>query len=72
MNSIYEVKNNKVYVIQDVPDIKLLNSLGIRKNVRVLKKHSYRLGGPVVIKVDTSEIALGKDIAEKILVREAM
>lgn len=72
MNNIYEVKNNKPYIIQEIPDLKLLNSLGIRKNVQVFKKHSYRLGGPVVIKVDMSEIALGKDIAEKIVVREAM
>jgi ferrous iron transport protein A len=30
---------------------------------------THRLGGPVLIKVDSSDIALGKDIAERIMVR---
>lgn len=72
MKNIYEVKNNQAYIIQDIPDMKLLKSLGIRKNAQVFKKHSYKLGGPVLLKVDMSEIALGKDVAEKIIVREAM
>lgn len=72
MTSIYEVQNNKSYIIEEIPDVKLLQSLGIRKNAKVFKKLSYKLGGPVVLAVDMSEIALGKDVAEKILVREAM
>jgi ferrous iron transport protein A len=30
---------------------------------------THGLGGPVLLKVESSDIAIGKDIAEKILVR---
>ena len=44
-------------------------SLGIVENASVYKVMTHRLGGPVLIKVDSSDIALGKDIAERIMVR---
>lgn len=39
------------------------------ENAVVEKKMTYRLGGPVLLKVDSSEIAVGKEFAEKIMVR---
>ncbi|HHW06809.1 MAG TPA: ferrous iron transport protein A [Clostridia bacterium] len=70
-SSVYHAPNNKNYVVRDVPNISLLKSLGIRKNSQVYKKRTYRLGGPVLLVVDAREIALGKDIAEQIIVEEA-
>lgn len=68
--NIYQAKNNKYYVIESVPDAPLLLSLGIEPNMRVFKKYSYRLGGPVILNIDMCQIAVGKDIAQKIMVKE--
>lgn len=69
--TIYTAQKNKNYVICEIPNISLLKNLGMRKDTQVFKKHTYRLGGPVLVSVDLREIALGKDIAEQIIVKEA-
>lgn len=73
--TIYTAQKNKNYVIchipNNIPNISLLKNLGIRKDSQIFKKHTYRLGGPVLVSVDLREIALGKDIAEQIIVKEA-
>lgn len=66
--SIYYAKDNSQYVIKKTPDFGILKSLGIVKNASVQKVFTHRLGGPVLVKVGSSEIAIGKDIAEKIMV----
>jgi Fe2+ transport system protein FeoA len=68
--NIYQAKNNRYYIIESVPETPLLLSLGIEPNVRVYKKYSYRLGGPVIIDVDMCRVAIGKDIARQIIVKE--
>ena len=68
-NSIYQAKDGKEYVITSAPELGLLRSLGIVKDKSIHKRMTYRLGGPVLIMVESSEIAIGKDIAEQILVR---
>lgn len=70
INSIYNADNNKCYIIINAPELGILKSLGIIKDALVRKKFTYSLGGPVLIMVESSEIALGKDIAEKIIVQE--
>lgn len=72
MENIYKVETNKAYIIEECPDVNLLRSLGFRKNAKVFKKHAFRFGGPVLLNLDSSEVAIGKDIAQKILVREAI
>lgn len=67
--SIYYAKDNLQYVITDAPELGILKSLGIVKNAKVRKKMTHRLGGPVLLMVESSQIAIGKDIAEKIMVR---
>lgn len=69
VKNLYYAKDNQKYIIADVPDIGLLKSLGIVKNATVRKKMTHKLGGPVLLMVESSQIAIGKDIAEKILVR---
>ena len=47
-----------------------ISALGIRvgKNVRVVS--SYRFGGPVVIELDGMRMAIGRGVANKIIVEE--
>ncbi|NLW09042.1 MAG: ferrous iron transport protein A [Firmicutes bacterium] len=53
-----------------MPDVKILNSLGFYPGTVVFKKKRYRWGGPVLVNLATREIALGKDLASQILVKE--
>ncbi len=70
-HSVYNAPNGKHYTIVDAPGVGILKSLGVSKNNRILKKQTYGFGGPVLLMVETSEIAIGKDIADKIIVKEA-
>lgn len=67
-NSIYYARDNSQYVITSTPDLGILKSLGIIKNASVQKVFTHKLGGPVLLRVGSREIAIGKDIAEKIMV----
>ena len=71
-NNLYTVPDNRDYTVSSVPDVKILNSLGIFPGAVVRKKKRYGLGGPVLINLATRELALGKDVATAILVEEAM
>lgn len=68
-NNIYSALAEKEYIIEEAPDYGILKSLGIVKDATVHKKMTYKLGGPVLLKVASSEIAIGKDIAKQIKVR---
>ncbi|MDI9509868.1 MAG: ferrous iron transport protein A [Clostridiales bacterium] len=68
-NSIYYASDNLSYIITNTPELGILKSLGIVKDACVKKMMTHHFGGPVLIKVESSEIAIGKDIAEKIMVR---
>ncbi|NLW56814.1 MAG: ferrous iron transport protein A [Firmicutes bacterium] len=69
--SLYNAPDNCCYTVSDVPNVKILNSLGFYPGTLIHKKKRYRLGGPVLVNLATREIALGKDIASAILVEEA-
>ncbi|MEO0083223.1 MAG: FeoA family protein [candidate division WOR-3 bacterium] len=47
-----------------------LMALGIRPGKKITKKSAMIMRGPIVIQVDSTEIALGYGIAQKILVRK--
>lgn len=68
--NIYQAKCNNYYIINSIPGAPLLQSLGIAPNMRVYKKYAYGLGGPVLLEVDMSQIAIGKDLAKQIVVSE--
>jgi Fe2+ transport system protein FeoA len=70
-NSLYTVPENRCYTVAHVPDVKILSSLGFYPGTVVHKKKRYGWGGPVLVNLATREIALGKDIASAILVKEA-
>jgi hypothetical protein len=67
--SIYYAQDNLKYIITNAPELGILKSLGIVENASIHKMMTHRMGGPVLIKVESSEIAIGKDIAERIMVR---
>lgn len=67
--SIYYATDDQQYVVDSTPELGILKSLGIVKDAIIRKQKTYKLGGPVLLKVESSEIAIGKDIAENIMVR---
>lgn len=67
--NIYKAKNNCQYQIINTPDNGILKGMGIIKNASIYKITTYKFGGPVLLRVGSCEVAIGKDIADKILVR---
>ena len=49
--------------------IKRLEDLGLRKGKKITKLSSQILRGPQVVKIDNIQIALGKGVSSKILVK---
>ena len=68
--NFYEAPINKVYQIEVVPSTALLPCLGIYPKSVVTKTYRYRWGGPIMVKVGQREVAIGKDVANRILVKE--
>jgi len=71
-DNLYDAEVGKEYIVTETPDIKLLNSIGIFKGAKIKKESKYRFGGPVSVSLSTRKIAIGKNIAEKIIVKEAL
>lgn len=69
---LYDAKKTNKCKVASVPSIPLLESLGISTDTVVTVDNKYAFGGPVLLRVDTATIALGKDIAEQILVEEVV
>jgi len=69
--TLYEVNSNGILQVTSVPDISLLESLGLRTGTQIVILNRYSLGGPVLLRVEGAySIALGKDIAQQVSVRE--
>lgn len=69
--NLYEVSAKGILQLISVPDIALLNNLGLRAGTQVKILNRYKLGGPVLLRVEGAySVALGKDIAKQISVRE--
>ncbi|NLV92181.1 MAG: ferrous iron transport protein A [Firmicutes bacterium] len=67
---LYDARKNSCCKVVSSPDHPLLDSLGICPDSLVVVKNKYAFGGPVLLQVDTATIALGKLIAQQILVEE--
>lgn len=65
---LYNSENNQVYQVIDVPNVALLNSLGVFTGAKIAKKDTYKMGGPVLIAIGSREVAIGKDLAVQIQV----
>ncbi|MCL2236528.1 MAG: ferrous iron transport protein A [Defluviitaleaceae bacterium] len=71
MINLYEAKKSKAFQVVSVPAVGLLENLGLRTGTRVFIESRYALGGPVLLRVEnTFAVALGKDIATQISVKE--
>ena len=69
--NLYEAKKGITFSVKSVPDIGLLENLGVRAGTQVAVKNRYALGGPVLLYVEnTYSVAIGKDIAKQIMVTE--
>jgi len=67
--SLYKAKMNTVFQVESVPDVGLLQNLGLRKGTKISIEHRYAFGGPVLLNIeDTFSVAVGKDIATQITV----
>lgn len=71
MKNLYEVKDKKEYRVLHIPDSDMLESIGIIPGSIIWKEHTYGLGGPVYIRFGTRSIAIGKDMARLVSVKEA-
>jgi hypothetical protein len=69
--NLYLARKKSEYIITEIPEIPLLNSLGIRSGTRIKLLNRYVLGGPVLLRVEGAyTVALGKDIAGLITVSQ--
>ncbi len=68
MSIVYTAPKGARYRIKAIPDSPLLPSLGIFEGAIVTKKTTYRLGGPVLLDIQSREVAIGKDLATQIKV----
>jgi len=69
--NLYEARKDGSFRVASVPEIGLLESLGLRAGVLVTVRNRYALGGPVLLRVEGAYfVALGKDVARQIAVRE--
>lgn len=69
--SLYEAKKLGSFQVASVPGIQLLENMGLRVGTKITLENRYTMGGPVLLKVeDAYVLAIGKDIAQQIAVRE--
>ncbi len=70
MCRLNKADKGRFYTVVSVPDVSMLQALGIRKNDVIYKKHSYLFGGPTLLEIDAREVAIGNQIAALIDVEE--
>lgn len=69
--NLYQIDSCVSCIVQEVPDSTLLEGIGVFDGAVLKVGHRYSLGGPVAVSIATRNIAIGKDLATKILVQEA-
>jgi len=69
--NLYQAKKNGVFQVISIPDVSLLENLGLRQGTQIMIQSRYSLGGPVLLRVENAfTVAIGKDIATQIEVKE--
>lgn len=69
--NLYDAKKTGVFQVASIPSVGLLQNLGLRVGTNIAVQNRYAWGGPVVLRVEGSfALALGKDIATQITVKE--
>jgi len=73
MVNLYKAKKNNSFNVVSLPDVGMLHNLGLRAGTHIRIQQRYGFGGPVLLRVeDAFSVAIGKDIASQILVKEAL
>lgn len=49
-----------------------LEAMGLREGVSIVKKSAVMTRGPVIVEVGTTQIALGSEIADRIIVQPVL
>ncbi len=70
--SIYQFKGKNSCIIEKMPQVPLLSSLGLREGMKVKVLSKQPLGGPIVVSMGNRSIAIAKDVANQILVKEVL
>lgn len=71
--NLYEARRMGTFQVVSVPDIRLLENMGLRTGTKITVQNRYALGGPVLLRVEGAySVALGKDVAKKIEIKEVM
>jgi len=71
--NLYEARKNGTFQVASIPNVGLLQSIGLRTGSKVAVQHRFGLGGPVLLRVEDSfAVAIGKDVAKQISVREVV
>ena len=63
---LYTLKKSCCCTIKNLPNIKLLHSMGLREGLSLSVVTKQPFGGPIVVQIGSRCIALGKDVAEQI------
>ena len=67
--NLYSADKGGVFQVTKLPNVGLLENIGLRKGTKVSVEHRYALGGPVLLNIEDSfSVAVGKDIATQITV----
>ncbi|MDA3813412.1 MAG: FeoA family protein [Candidatus Cloacimonetes bacterium] len=70
--TIYCLKNGESAIIKDIVGgrqfINKAESLGIREGVQITKVSSQMMQGPITIKVGQTQIAIGRGMANRIII----
>jgi len=71
MINLYDAEKGRVFQVASVPGVGLLENIGLRVGARISIESRYAFGGPVLLRVENAfSVALGKDIATQISVKE--
>lgn len=71
--NLYSAEKSGKFQITHVPNIGLLENMGLRNGAQLTVQNRYIMGGPVLVRVeDAYSVALGKDIAIQIGVRKVV
>ena len=69
--NLYQAKKRGNFQVASVPQIPLLENMGLRIGTQITLQNRYALGGPVLLRVEGAySVALGKEIAQQIAVEE--
>jgi len=71
--NLYQGKKHASFQIASMPQIPLLENMGLHIGTNITLQNRYALGGPVLLRVEEAfSLALGKDIAQQITVNEVI